>query len=119
MTLVIRKQQFAAIAAAKVAEFRRRVAHHVALCWPDEFGRRGVDGTAALVDEAIARGRELGFSGQRDIVRYVDALLLLERQGATPGEIRAAVDDAWAGPDPSGNLALLWQRAKEKARVHE
>lgn len=114
MTLVIRRQQFAAMAAASLAEFKRSAARHVAHCWPAEFDALGTEGAAALIDEALARGRELRFAGQRDTVRYLDLLLLLQRQGASAEAVRAAVDAAWRLPglDASGKVQWLWQRAK-------
>jgi hypothetical protein len=72
--LIIRSAQVAALDAAVLAGFRRRLLAHVRQTLPGRAAQDD-DGLLAEIDSAIGQARALGLETERDVARFVDLAL--------------------------------------------
>jgi hypothetical protein len=72
MLLIIRGAQMAALDAAVLDGFIRRMVAHLRTILPERIAAWGDPDTKARVTDAIERASAFGLAAERDVARYVD-----------------------------------------------
>lgn len=72
MLLIIRSAQMAALDAAVLDGFIRRMVAHLRTILPERIAAWGEEETKTRVADAIERASAFGLTAERDVARYVD-----------------------------------------------
>jgi hypothetical protein len=116
--LVIRAEQFRMLSEAVTNRFRGSVETHLLKCWPHRLGGEDSRELRETVERLIARAQSYGIDGERNIVRFIDAQVLL----GEGFELQPSGD--WAlGILQSGDLTAaakalqIWEGAKRRRQT--
>jgi hypothetical protein len=75
--LIVRKEQMAALDAAALRSFRRRMVEHLGALFPDRSAQAGEAGLLAAIDAGIREAASFGITAEGDVARFIDVALEL------------------------------------------
>jgi hypothetical protein len=109
--LIIKSAQIAALNAAALDSFRRRMVDHLTAVFPDRVAAMGTDRVLAAVDDGIRQAAGYRITAERDVARFID--LVVELAPDFPDRpatawTRAVLDDSLT--PPSVRLDRLYHR---------
>lgn len=78
--LVIRKEQMAVLRAYMTGRFRAKVLKHFRTDLTEETRPLSREAALALVDEGLARARTYGVRSERDVMLFIDLMVLYSPQ---------------------------------------
>lgn len=116
--VVIRDEQLRRMGAALFDEYTQKVLAHVRELFPQRVAAAGPDAARKLVDKALARGKELGFTTEKNLLLWTDLYFAIgadweEREGLR--WLRQLAQDR--SEDQSARIYLIYRRLP--ARVPE
>ena len=116
--VVIRDEQLRLMGAMLFDEYTQKVLAHVRELFPQRVAAAGPDAARKLVDKALARGKELGFTTEKNLLLWTDLYFAIgadweEREGLR--WLRQLAQDR--SEDQSARMYLIYRRLP--ARVPE
>lgn len=74
--LIIRRAQMHVLARHTADRFEGRAMIHVRQCFPERSNALGEDGLLSLIREGIGRAQSYGIEIERDVVKYIDLMVV-------------------------------------------
>jgi hypothetical protein len=74
--LVVKQSQLDALAAAAENSFKQKLLRHIERSFPSEFAALGAPNIRQVIEAGIARARQYGLTGKRQICGFIDLMFI-------------------------------------------